>query len=355
MADINARFQLRKGTASLWASVNPILADGEPGFETDTGRLRIGNGSTAFISLPYFSIMDASTFIGATTTLYTGNLNSLTGKTVVPLGTGVSNGWPGAAPGDFVMHFTTDASNASQIGFAGNTGGQTWRRTKVAGTWGAWKAMILTSTAFGESLLAAADAAAGRSLVAAYGAPDLATASDIAAGTAGKLVDASLFRSERRKYSATQATTSRTFFEFTFPTWAKLLKLMFFANSTNGTDAIQVRAGAGTVEATGYVSLAQAFNSGSTAVPSAQSSTVGFNLIASPATAVLHGVMTLERLENTNTWLETHVAHGVNGATFYAMSGSGSKTFGGAIDRIRVTTTGGTNTFDAGTLCLAWE
>lgn len=42
---------LRKDTAANWTSVNPVLASGEQGFETDTGILKIGNGSTAWNSL----------------------------------------------------------------------------------------------------------------------------------------------------------------------------------------------------------------------------------------------------------------------------------------------------------------
>lgn len=52
MADLKARIQLRKGTATQWSSANPILLAGEPGFETDTGKLRIGDGVTAWNSLP---------------------------------------------------------------------------------------------------------------------------------------------------------------------------------------------------------------------------------------------------------------------------------------------------------------
>jgi len=45
------RIQLRRGTAAQWAAVDPILALAEPGFETDTGILRIGDGSTPYTSL----------------------------------------------------------------------------------------------------------------------------------------------------------------------------------------------------------------------------------------------------------------------------------------------------------------
>lgn len=47
--------RLRKGTAAQWASANPILSLGEPGFETDTKKLKFGDGTTTWNSLPYFT------------------------------------------------------------------------------------------------------------------------------------------------------------------------------------------------------------------------------------------------------------------------------------------------------------
>ena len=45
--------QVRRGTASEWTSANPTLASGEWGFETDTLKVKIGNGATAWTSLAY--------------------------------------------------------------------------------------------------------------------------------------------------------------------------------------------------------------------------------------------------------------------------------------------------------------
>ncbi len=45
--------KIRRGTAAQWAAVNPILAEGELGLETDTGKIKGGNGADAWISLPY--------------------------------------------------------------------------------------------------------------------------------------------------------------------------------------------------------------------------------------------------------------------------------------------------------------
>ncbi len=47
------QIQVRRGTASQWTSANPTLAAGEWGYETDTNKVKIGNGSTAWNSLGY--------------------------------------------------------------------------------------------------------------------------------------------------------------------------------------------------------------------------------------------------------------------------------------------------------------
>lgn len=60
----NALIQVRRDTAANWTSVNPTLAAGEIGFETDTGKLKVGTGSTAWTSLLYAT--DASDITGAT-------------------------------------------------------------------------------------------------------------------------------------------------------------------------------------------------------------------------------------------------------------------------------------------------
>jgi hypothetical protein len=49
------RMQQRRGTASQWTAANPTLAAGEIGFETDTNKFKIGNGSSNWTALSYFS------------------------------------------------------------------------------------------------------------------------------------------------------------------------------------------------------------------------------------------------------------------------------------------------------------
>ena len=49
------QIQIRRGTAAQWTSTNPTLASGELGAETDTNKIKCGNGSTAWNSLPYIA------------------------------------------------------------------------------------------------------------------------------------------------------------------------------------------------------------------------------------------------------------------------------------------------------------
>jgi len=78
--------KLRRGTAAAWTSANPILDAGEPGLETDTGRIKLGDGSTAWTSLGYlaggdwnlvpgtltYSSADSPTFVATTSLDLTG-------------------------------------------------------------------------------------------------------------------------------------------------------------------------------------------------------------------------------------------------------------------------------------------
>ena len=76
MAD---RIQIRRDTKANWADLNPILAAGEMGFEIDNNRLKIGNGITAWNSLPYITETDWSTIITQIDTL-TQKLDALEAK-----------------------------------------------------------------------------------------------------------------------------------------------------------------------------------------------------------------------------------------------------------------------------------
>jgi hypothetical protein len=70
------QIQVRRGTASQWTSTNPTLAAGEWGFETDTGKAKIGNGSTNWTGLSYFGGTGTVSSITAGTGLSGGTITS---------------------------------------------------------------------------------------------------------------------------------------------------------------------------------------------------------------------------------------------------------------------------------------
>lgn len=66
-------------------------------------------------------------------------------------------------------------------------------------------------------------------------------------------------------------------------------------------------------------------------------------------------MMTLT-LVSGNTWVGTHSIGGVSSGTYLSMNGGGvSPALAGALDRVRVTTVNGTDTFDAGTINILYE
>jgi hypothetical protein len=77
MAVVTA-IQIRRGTASQWTSTNPTLSSGEFGFETDTKKVKIGDGSTAWTSLSYMGA-------GTVTSITAGT--GLSGGTITSTGT----------------------------------------------------------------------------------------------------------------------------------------------------------------------------------------------------------------------------------------------------------------------------
>ena len=50
------RIRTRRDTAAIWTSTNPILQAGELGFESNTNKLKIGDGVTAWATLAYLQV-----------------------------------------------------------------------------------------------------------------------------------------------------------------------------------------------------------------------------------------------------------------------------------------------------------
>lgn len=144
--------------------------------------------------------------------------------------------------------------------------------------------------------------------------------------------------------------TNQTSVDFTgIPSWARRVTVMFSGVSTNGASnpIIQI-GGSGGIESSGYMGSSSTLDTAVTSTNYSQ----GFGIRSANATNILNGSMTIER-QTGNTW----VARGVfssSGVAFCVVS-SGAKALSGVLDRVRVTTSSGTEQFDAGTVNISWE
>jgi hypothetical protein len=179
-------------------------------------------------------------------------------------------------------------------------------------------------------------------------------ASAVAANTVGnsQVIDGSLQPTklaQKLTLATAQNTTSGTSIDFTgIPAWAKKITVMLNGVSTNGASAIQVQLGtSGGIDAAGYTSgSGLAFGTNNTLT---YGSTTGFATMSGAAN-VITGHMVITNT-SANTWIESLVATTASGG----LSGGGSKTLSGTLDRIRLTTVNGTDTFDAGVINIMYE
>jgi hypothetical protein len=151
--------------------------------------------------------------------------------------------------------------------------------------------------------------------------------------------------------STAVASTSGTSIDFTgIPSWVKRITVMFNNVSTNGSSYIQVRIGDGSIVATGYVGYySYATNAGAV---SASSVTTGFQLQSANAANNIYGTVILNNVSG-NTWV-ANVSGGAP-AAFVTLQGGGGITLSGVLDRVRITTVNGTDTFDAGSINILYE
>ena len=148
-------------------------------------------------------------------------------------------------------------------------------------------------------------------------------------------------------------STSGTAIDFTsIPAGTKKITINFAGVSTNNTSPIIVQIGdSGGVETSGYLGAGAYVGASS----GASNFTTGFPAHNAPGAAnVIHGSVVIE-LENAASfkWVSHH-SLGYSGNAF-ALVGGGSKTLSAELDRIRITTVGGTDTFDAGEINISYE
>ena len=145
-----------------------------------------------------------------------------------------------------------------------------------------------------------------------------------------------------------QASTSGTSIDFTsIPSWVKRITVMFSGVSTSGTSVLQAQIGAGSITTTGYTSGGQA---GATV----SNLTSGFILMpAMFAANTFSGTVTICN-QTGYSWVYSSVLGTVNSAASSCICG-GNITLSGTLDRVRITTVNGTDTFDAGSINILYE
>lgn len=158
-----------------------------------------------------------------------------------------------------------------------------------------------------------------------------------------------------RTLVAEQATTSGTSIDFTgIPSWATKINVMFNGVSTNGNNPIWIQLGdSGGFETSGYLShAAELVNAGAVA---AGLYSDAFSIeTSSSATQIRSGIAELQ-LQKSSTFCWVFKSIVAETASGIHKISSGRKLTSAALDRVRITTNGGIDTFDAGAISISYE
>jgi len=190
----------------------------------------------------------------------------------------------------------------------------------------------------------------------------LALASDTLVGTAGAGnieyngqffgtdSNASRAQMQRITQGTSVASTSGTSIDFTgLPAWVKRITVILSGVSTSGTSNLVCRIGDGSISSSGYASGATRIGtSGAVAT-----STAGYLLTGDNGSASIHHGSVLITNISSNSWTTFGVLSRSDDG-FSNISG-GSKTLSATLDRVRITTVNGTDTFDAGSINILYE
>lgn len=197
-----------------------------------------------------------------------------------------------------------------------------------------------------NAAIAATVAAASQTVA---GKIEIATNAEVQAGTDALRAVTPAGLVAAKIVQGTSVAASGTAVDFTgIPSWVKRVTVMLSGVSTNGTSNPQIQLGtSGGVANTGYKSTSSIIAGG----VSTQANTTGFALRSTVAADLLSGHVTLQRLSG-NIWTAVGLVND-GGATTITLAGT--VTLSGELDRIRLTTVNGTDTFDAGTVNIAWE
>jgi hypothetical protein len=159
----------------------------------------------------------------------------------------------------------------------------------------------------------------------------------------------------RMVLSTSQNTTSGTAIDFTsIPSWVKRITVMLNGVSTSSTSPLQIQIGSASIDTTStYIGTNSVI--GVAAVASITMSSGYLMTISTSYNAAADGrtgSLTLVNI-SSNTWIINGIINATSNPHTFLFSGT--KTLSGALDRVRLTTQNGTDTFDAGSVNILYE
>jgi hypothetical protein len=150
------RILIRRDTAAAWTAANPTLGSGELGGETDTGKLKLGDGSTAWNSLAYQAgVTSVNGSTGVVTGLAPTNSPTLTGTPLAPTAAGGTN---------TTQIATTEFVQSATSAFVSGQGFAPINNASFTGTFSAPSGTI-TSTMLADDTIVNADINASAAIV----------------------------------------------------------------------------------------------------------------------------------------------------------------------------------------------
>ena len=163
--------------------------------------------------------------------------------------------------------------------------------------------------------------------------------------------NASRAQMQRITQGTAVASTSGTSISFTaLPSWVKRITIMLRSVSTSGTanPLFQLGTGSTTYTTSGYLGAGSSLDASTV---STAAFTAGFGLNISSAANVIHGSIVITNIDS-NIWVASGVFARSDANT---TTTGGSVSLGAALTAVRVTTSNGTDTFDAGSINILYE
>ena len=279
-----------------------VTIDGSAGITTP-GETITGTGSKITGDFTNATVASRNSFQTSTT-------NGSTGIYALPNGTSTAASWQATN--------AADPTNASKILIATNGSTDVQLVSGINGT-GTYLPMSFYTNGTQQMQLSTAG---------------------ILTGTAGNLM---------LVQGTAQNSTSGTSITFTgIPSWVKRVTVIFNGVSTSGTSNVQIQIGSGSVTNSGYTSQNWA-GSASGVITS------GFLLTQSFTAASTWSGTAQLTLIGSNTWVATGIVVYTNATSVGEQMAGNSPALSGALDRVVITTVGGTDTFDAGSINIQYE